>query len=417
VSGGASAGSGDGHRNTFYNLRIDGKFTACGLFDFAAETNVFYHPRVLVSDGTPVAVCLTDAGTYYNGSTFTAPTLPNVNASDPPDGGDSTTNCHFFAPWLGNTSTAAAGGVAVLQVIGGGRHTFHGFFGNVEDTALRVIQFRRDSGSGGSTVNKIAIFGYNPHTPNDVGIEVATTVNGLIVIGDSLTATGATTADLDVITGGVLIDSNIELEKIRLQASATGYNQFRAGTSFEATGICEGTLMLSGSATVSLTASAASRRLSIFDTASGKRYHARDERTFSDTSTSGTGEDNLKTYSITGTTAFMGASGRKLTYKAAGTKTGAAGNKTIKFHLGASNWTVFPAANDELAWAFEADIYSTASNAQQLFLRFYQNGALTYAAPATAAIDLTSTTTMKLTGECANAADVITQTAQIVTYE
>jgi hypothetical protein len=331
-----------------------------------------------------------------------------MNSSDPVLPGVSTTNNHFYDLWISNSSTYAAGGRGCVQFVGSGKHTFSGMFVDVGDTAMRPIMSVADTGVGGDQVHSIEIVGFNPHTPNIICWEH---VSGAIkfIRFKNINVGVPTTADFQL-TAGTLVASEINGHKIVLNSTAGGSNKFTVDTSISASGTIEGHIYLSDGATVSLAGNNSQKRVTIHDSDTGRTYAAWDLREVNTVSTSGTGEDNLKTYEITGATTFMGAAGQKLIVRATGTKTGGAGNKTIKFYLGATSYSVFPAANDTLAWAIEAEIYTTASTAQVLFIKGYQNNTLVYAKHDTAAIDLTVTTTMKLTGECANGADTITQT-------
>jgi hypothetical protein len=97
--------------------------------------------------------------------------------------------------------------------------------------------------------------------------------------------------------------------------------------------------------------------------------------------------------------------------KAAGTKTNANGNKTLKFYYGSTSVTFHPAVNDTTDWFFEATILFEAYNAQ----RIYWAGNLILRQYDTAAEDMSAAdTTIKITGECAHASDVITQTMWVV---
>jgi len=128
----------------------------------------------------------------------------------------------------------------------------------------------------------------------------------------------------------------------------------------------------------------------------------------SDNATSGAGEDTLAsdTQRASSLSTNMG-----IHIFAAGTKTGAAGNKTIKLYFGTTSWTVHPAANNELNWTLEAEIWNTAADAQRGWIRFWNDDTLVYADYITAAEDTSAGTfVIKLTGECADAGDTITQT-------
>ncbi len=130
----------------------------------------------------------------------------------------------------------------------------------------------------------------------------------------------------------------------------------------------------------------------------------------SDTSTSGTGEDDLKSSTIDANT--LGDTGG-LKIKAAGTKTGANGNKTIKLNFGGTYWTVCAAANNINDWRIEAEICNTSTNFQRVSWIAW-DGSVVLQGYETATINTTSSTTLKLTGECADSGDLITQTMWLV---
>ena len=93
---------------------------------------------------------------------------------------------------------------------------------------------------------------------------------------------------------------------------------------------------------------------------------------------------------------------------ASGTKTGAGGNKTLKFFFGITSVTFHAAANSTNDWRFEAVIFNTATNAQ-VITWIGHDGATPLQGYDTAAIDTTADVIVKITGECANAGDTITQ--------
>jgi hypothetical protein len=121
--------------------------------------------------------------------------------------------------------------------------------------------------------------------------------------------------------------------------------------------------------------------------------------------TSSTGEDNLGTTVIAANT--MGNIGR-LRVTASGTKTGAGGNKTIKFYFGASSLTFHAAANNTNDWRFEAFIDNFATNGQTVTWIGW-DGTTPLQGQEVFAIDTTANVTMKITGECADAGDTIVQ--------
>lgn len=403
-----------GMRNKLYNLKTDGRARISHVFNYGSETNAYYSPRILASTDTPFGWIISDSGRYWDGSSFVdvKPFIPNMLSSDPVLPGVSTTNNHFFDLWCSNTAPYASGGRGCLQFVGGGKDTFHGMFLDVGDKALRPVMSIADTSVGGTAPAYISMYGFNPHSPNDIAWEhISGSIQGILI--DKAHAGIPTTADFQL-TSGTLSDAAINAHKIVLQGNANGNNRFYAQTSFTSSGTVEGEVFLANAATISLTGNNAQNRCMIREGDPNLFYSGRDLLDSSSVSTVGTGEDNLKSYSITGSTSFMGASGRILRIRAAGTKTGGAGNKTIKFYLGASSWTVHAAANDTNDWALEVEIYTTGSDTQKLFIKAYEAGALTYAKVENSTVDLTDTQTMKITGQCANGADLITQTLWIV---
>jgi len=131
----------------------------------------------------------------------------------------------------------------------------------------------------------------------------------------------------------------------------------------------------------------------------------------SDNSTSGGGEDNLASSTIP---AYGLGTKRGILVKAAGTKTGLNGNKTLKFYFGTKEITVNLPANNEHDWQLTVEIWNTATNAQRIAWEYIESQAgavMEHRADYdTAAIDTTSAVTVKMTGTCANASDTITQT-------
>jgi len=131
-----------------------------------------------------------------------------------------------------------------------------------------------------------------------------------------------------------------------------------------------------------------------------------------DVSSSGTGEDDLNSFIVEADSLSTKGGLRIL---AAGTKTNANGNKTIKFTFGSTSVTVHAAANDTNDWRAEIDIFNTATGAQRLTWKGY-NGTTLLQGYDTMAEDSTADLELKFTGECAHASDTITQTMFIVQY-
>jgi hypothetical protein len=125
-------------------------------------------------------------------------------------------------------------------------------------------------------------------------------------------------------------------------------------------------------------------------------------------SSSGTGEDNLKSTVIP---QYSHQTYHGLRVKAAGTKTGANGNKTIKLYWGATSVTTNAAANDTNDWRVEAEIVFVGDGDSNMSWKGYNGTTLLQGYEDAMADDLSSgAITIKLTGECADISDIITQT-------
>lgn len=129
----------------------------------------------------------------------------------------------------------------------------------------------------------------------------------------------------------------------------------------------------------------------------------------SDKATSGTGEDNLNTV-IVPTDYHNYHRGIKI--KAVGTISGTNNTKIIKLHFGSTSWTVVSAASGDVTdWQIEAEIFFTAAATQRIVWKALESDGTILSGYETATEDLGSgDITCKLTGECANASDTITQT-------
>jgi hypothetical protein len=136
-----------------------------------------------------------------------------------------------------------------------------------------------------------------------------------------------------------------------------------------------------------------------------------DARDLSATSTSGTGEDDLKSHTIIANT--LGVLGG-LRLVAVGTKTGTAGNKTIKLYLGETAITVHPAANDTNEWRVEAEIITISLTTHKVNYIAWNGNTLVAQGQQTITADSEANITLKLTGECADGKDSITQTFWII---
>jgi hypothetical protein len=166
-------------------------------------------------------------------------------------------------------------------------------------------------------------------------------------------------------------------------------------------------LLIQTAADTGVTGAAVAYQTSVFKRVSGMIY----DRNVAAVSTSGTGEDQLR-YTIIPAAMMETTSGFHIF--AAGTKSGAGGNKTLKFYFGATAITFHAAANNENPWRFEAYIYNTNNASAQGISWIGYDGNTILQGYDTATVDTSAPVTMKITGECTNGADTITQTLWLV---
>lgn len=127
-------------------------------------------------------------------------------------------------------------------------------------------------------------------------------------------------------------------------------------------------------------------------------------------STSGTGEDTLSSTIIQA--GVLGTSGG-IRIIAAGTKTGGNGNKTLKLHFGGDSWTFHDAANNTEDWRVEAEIVNITASTQRVSLVGYGASSIVQDYD-NASVSTSVAVTVKITGECADGGDTITQALWIV---
>jgi len=129
-------------------------------------------------------------------------------------------------------------------------------------------------------------------------------------------------------------------------------------------------------------------------------------RRSADQVTTGVGEDTLDASTIPAKALIVNG---KIKVHASGTITGGAGVKTIKLYLGATFWSLLPGVNSTSDWRLEAEILSVGTTSHRISWSFW-DGNTSYQGYETATDDSTASLAVKLTGECANGADIITQT-------
>jgi len=129
--------------------------------------------------------------------------------------------------------------------------------------------------------------------------------------------------------------------------------------------------------------------------------------------TSGTGEDDLQTITIP---QYYYNRYNGLRFYAAGIKSngGTPGNKTLKLYWASNAYTFNAAANDSNDWRIEGTILFQAA-AQQNISWLGWNGATPLQGYEQATDDLSAgDLILKITGECADAGDVISQRLWII---
>ena len=119
--------------------------------------------------------------------------------------------------------------------------------------------------------------------------------------------------------------------------------------------------------------------------------------------TSGTGEQDLRSAVIP---QFAQNVYHTVRIKAGGTKSGGNGDCTLKFYFGATPVTFHPAQTNEFPWQFEIEIQMYDNNSHRAVWIGRHSGRTTNYSTFTDDLDAGSLT-VKVTGECANASDVI----------
>jgi len=137
-------------------------------------------------------------------------------------------------------------------------------------------------------------------------------------------------------------------------------------------------------------------------------YIARDSAGYT---TSGTGEDTLFTMTIP---QYFYKNYRGIRFTTSGTKSGSAGNKTIKVYFGTTVATFHAAANDTNDWRVTGEVLFHSYNFQEMGWLGW-NGATPLQGYEDSTVDMSAAaTTFKFTGECANGADSIAQNQVLV---
>ena len=307
-----------------------------------------------------------------------------------------------------------------------------------DGTAVYGVSFSGDStnskyGSGVISNNNIFGFGTDANESTNGAIYIHT-VRGISVTGNNLvdcTSPGIMMKQKCygfTLTGNTFIDVWSELDAdangIRVGDSTHNYG-YIGGNSFIITGASSATYVLT-------------RAIFIEDTATqhitvGKNYseaptYIKDDGectgrglSSENTVTTTTGEDTLKSIIVTtdvtdikdGSSTLLVGIGENLRVTAAGTKTGANGDKTIKFYFGSTTFTFNAQANDVVDWRVEVLINITSATAQRITWVGY-NGATATSGFEPAAETMSGDITMKVTGECGHESDIITQKIWVI---
>lgn len=122
--------------------------------------------------------------------------------------------------------------------------------------------------------------------------------------------------------------------------------------------------------------------------------------------TSGTGEDTLNSTIIRADTVN---NQQTITVKAAGNIQNSNGNKTIKFYFGTYVFVIHSAANDTNEWNLSATIQRLSTSSQRITAVSINGTSVTQASGTQGTEDMSADVLMKVTGECADALDTITQ--------
>lgn len=137
-------------------------------------------------------------------------------------------------------------------------------------------------------------------------------------------------------------------------------------------------------------------------------------------STSGTGEDDLISYTLPAN--VLASNGQALRIIVWGTSTGTAGTKTVKVYFGTTSVTLVaipvPGGGYTGEWFAEAVVTRTGAATQLMTGQGIWNETASSfqarTAIASPGATLSGTVTIKATGECSNGADALTQTGLIV---
>jgi hypothetical protein len=131
-------------------------------------------------------------------------------------------------------------------------------------------------------------------------------------------------------------------------------------------------------------------------------------------SSSGTGQDDLITYTPVSNSLINSGGAVKIT--GGGTKTNTNDNKTIVLWIGSSYVVMTTGTNTASDWKFEAILIGLADRTAQAFSVTFWDGAVITQDYKEIAEDMAGSVALeiKVTGECDHASDIITQKYMII---
>jgi hypothetical protein len=328
------------------------------------------------------------------------------------------------------TGTAVSFGMANCNV----ENCTYGLYGagataSPKDLPLRNVHFENNAISDIrlGTGTRTAFYDTCGFSSNNTGLRITTT-GGAFQVGDVLTiGGGAATGTISSITGDVYrLNTVTNEEAITVGAGITAAPSGATGTvsavniALDLNGASNCTTNLSGGFFDSGCTQQIKYqgKLNVILDPRGFDYQKVERGTTSKNSsladrqgirentgsTSGTGEDDLKSATIP---QYSYSVNSLIRVRAGGAKTGTNGNKTLKFYWGSDTPLTFhPAANDEIDWQFEATIQMYDKDTHRCIWKGFHVSITHGYTIFNDDLDL-GDIEIKITGECADAGDVI----------
>ena len=234
--------------------------------------------------------------------------------------------------------------------------------------------------------------------------------NGISVYNNNLgfSITGNTIIDAWTDTVGVGESRGVYVDTVANTGIISGNSFLKESKA--ATYLCTYGVKINNSANVATCFVKLEKNYNLYDYLYGDVIDASRRGKIGDTSTSGTGQDNL---ALTQIGYSMLKIGTVIHVFAAGTKTGVSANKTLKFYVGSTGYEFNAAANDENDWRLVGEVIITGAATQRVTWTGWNGTTITQGYEA-GAENLSASAYIGITGECANGGDVITQTMWIV---